>query len=196
MTGPGTNRSDHSYASGEREAAGHQAENLGERAREKASELKHQAEEVAHGLRERARSMADREKHAAVGRVEGVAHALRTASDELREQGQPMIAEYSQYAAEGLESMARSLDRRDLDDFVEGVEQFARERPIAFLGGAMVAGFALARFMKSSSERRYRRAGRSSEARPATAGMAANPAGGTTTPGAWTPDTGTPGAVG
>jgi vacuolar-type H+-ATPase subunit E/Vma4 len=196
MTGPGTNRSDSSYASGGSGAAGRQAENLGERAREKASELKHQAEEAAHGLRDRARSMVDRQKHAAAGRVEGVASALRTASDELREQGQPMIAEYSQYAAEGLEGMAQSLDRRDIDDFVEGVEQFARERPIVFLGGAMIAGFALARFMKSSSARRYRRADRSGEARPATAGMAASPAGATTTPGTWTSDPGTPGAAG
>jgi hypothetical protein len=110
-------------------------------------------------MRDRARSMADQQKHAAVGRVEGVAHALRKASDDLRDQGQPMIAEYSRYAAEGLESMAQSLDRRDIDDFVEGVENFARQRPVAFLGGAMVAGFALARFMKSSSARRGRRTG-------------------------------------
>jgi hypothetical protein len=108
-------------------------------------------------MRERALSIADQQKHTAVSKVEGVAHALRRASDDLREQGQPMIAEYSRYAAEGLESMAQSLDRRDIDDFVEGVENFARQRPVAFLGGAMVAGFALARFMRSSSARRYRR---------------------------------------
>jgi hypothetical protein len=196
MTGPGTDRPDRSYTSGGSDAARDEGEHLGERAREKASDLKHQAQEAVHGVRDRARSMVDRQKDAAVGRVEGVAHALRTASDELREQGQPTIAEYSEYAAEGLENMAQSLDRRDIDDFVEGVEQFARERPIAFLGGAMVAGFALARFMKSSSARRYRRANRSSEARPATTGMAANPAGGTTTPGTWSADTLTPGTVG
>jgi hypothetical protein len=132
-------------------------EHLTDRAREKAGELKRQAEEVAHGMRDRARSIADQQKHAAAGRVEGIAHALRRASDDLREQGQPMIAEYSRYAAEGLESMAQSLDRRDMDDFVEGIESFARQRPVAFLGGAMVAGFALARFMKSSSARRDRR---------------------------------------
>jgi hypothetical protein len=137
------------------EAVQEKREHLSDRAREKAGELKRQAEEAAHGVRDRARSFADQQKDAAVGRVEGVAHALRRASDDLREQGQPMIAEYSRYAAEGLESMAQSLGRRDIDDFVEGVENFARQRPVAFLGGAMVAGFALARFMKSSSARRY-----------------------------------------
>ena len=137
-----------------------------------------------------ARSAVDQQKHAAVGQVEGIAHALRTASDELRDQGQPMVAEYSRYAAEGLESMAQSLDRREVGDFVENIEQFARERPVAFIGGAMVAG-SRARFMKSSSagttgpERGY-------EPRPATHGAAASPAGATTTPGVWTPNTTSP----
>ena len=87
--------------------------------------------------------------------MEGVAHALRTASDDLQSQGQPMVAEYSRYVAEGLESMANSLGRRDVDELVGSVEDFARARPVAFLGGAVVAGFALARFMKSSSARRH-----------------------------------------
>src|SRR5262245_31853036 len=66
--------------------------------KEKAEQLKQQAKETAEDMRDRARSMADQQKHAAVGRVEGIAHALRTASDELRDQGQPMVAEYSRYA--------------------------------------------------------------------------------------------------
>jgi hypothetical protein len=176
MASPGTDSSERLSGTGTNqarsatEAAQDQGEHLTDFAREKAGELKRQAEEAAHGMRDRARSIADQQKHAAAGRVEGIAHALRRASDELREQGQPMIAEYSRYAAEGLESMAQSLDRRDLDDFVEGVESFARQRPLAFLGGTMVAGFALARFMKSSSARRYRRSAAGSGTwRPGTA---------------------------
>jgi hypothetical protein len=185
LSGTGTNQ-----ARSGAEAAQDKTEHLTDRAREKAGQLKRQAEETAHGMRDRARSVADQQKHAAAGRVEGVAHALRRASDDLREQGQPMIAEYSRYAAEGLESMAQSLDRRDVDDFVEGVENFARERPVAFLGGAMVAGFALARFMKSSSARRYRRTtadGEMGTARTATSAQAGRTAPGTrgTTAGTW-----------
>jgi hypothetical protein len=97
------------------------------------------------------------QKNGAAGRMEGIAHALRTASDDLQTQGQPTVAEYSRYVAEGLESMAESLGRRDVDDLMGSVEDFARARPVAFLGGAVVAGFALARFMKSSSARRYER---------------------------------------
>jgi hypothetical protein len=71
---------------------------------------------------------------------------------------------------------------------VNSIEQFARERPGVFLGGAMVAGFALARFMKSSSARRDQRGEGSYESQPRTHGAAASPAGATTTPGVWTPN--------
>ena len=205
MTSTGKSRSDSAYKAGgaqrassdgsgsATEALRSTAEQVSEQVKEKAGELKQQA---AHEVRERARSLADEQKHAAVGRVEGIAHALRTASDELRDQGQPMVAEYSRYAAEGLESMAQSLDRREVGEFVENIEQFARERPVAFIGGAMVAGFALARFMKSSSARHNRPSERSYEPRPATHGAAASPAGATTTPGVWTPNTNSPRAGG
>jgi hypothetical protein len=159
------------HTGSETEAAKEKAEHLGDRAKEKVGDLKRRAGEAAGDMRDRARSAATDQKNAAAGRMEGVAHALRTASDDLQSQGQPMIAEYSRHVAEGLESMADSLGRRDVDDLVGSVEDFARARPVAFLGGAVVAGFALARFMKASSTRRYGRA-TASRADTAAAGMA------------------------
>ena len=73
--------------------------------------------------------------------------------------GQPLVAEYSRQVADGLESLAHWVSRRNVDDVTGGLEDFARQRPVAFIGGAMVAGFALARFMKSSSARRSRTSG-------------------------------------
>ena len=140
-------------------AAHGEGEHLTDRARRKAGEVMQQVEDSAEDMRERARSAVDHQKDAAVGRIEGVAHALRSASDDLRERGQPMVAESSRQVAEGLESMAHSLSRRNVDELVGSVEDFARQRPVAFIGGAMVAGFALARFMKSSSARRSRTTG-------------------------------------
>jgi uncharacterized protein YjbJ (UPF0337 family) len=140
-----------------------EGEHLTERARRKAGELagdlKRQAEGSAQQVRERARSAVDQQKEAAVGGIEGMAQALRSASDDLQERGQPVVAEYSRQVAAGLESMADWVSRRNLDDLVGGVEDFARQRPVAFIGGAVVAGFALARFMKSSSARRSRTSG-------------------------------------
>lgn len=203
MANPGTNPSDPlsgadtTQTRGAAEAARAEAEHLSDRAREKAGQFKRQAEDTAHGMRQRARSAVDHQKDAAVGRIEGVAHALRSASDDLRGRGQPMVAEYSSQVAEGLESMADSLSRRNVDDLVGGVEDFARERPVAFIGGAMVAGFALARFMKSSSARRSRPS--AAEHGGASAARAGSPSPGTPTRPAGTPtpaSAGTPAAGG
>ena len=77
-------------------------------------------------MRERARSAVDQQKDAAAGSIEGVARALRSASDDLEHRGQPMVAEYSRQVAAGLESMANWVSRRNLDDLVGGIEDFAR----------------------------------------------------------------------
>jgi hypothetical protein len=139
------------------EAAKENAEHLTKRVKDRAADLKRQAKDAVHDMGVRARSAADEQKNVAAERVGGVARALRVASDDLHDQGQSLVAGYSRHVAEGLESMAQSLSRRSLGDLVEGVEDFARERPVAFMGGAMVAGFALARFMKSSAGRRSER---------------------------------------
>jgi polyhydroxyalkanoate synthesis regulator phasin len=159
------------HAGSTAEGAKEKAEQLTDRAKEKVGDLKRQAKRTADDMRRQARSAAMDQKNVAASRMEGVAHALRAASDDLQNQGQPTFAEYSRHVAEGLESMAESLGRRDVDDVVGSVEDFARARPVAFLGGAVVAGFALARFMKSSSARRHDRAP-ASPAGGAAAGMA------------------------
>jgi hypothetical protein len=156
MTSPGPDATSRPTGSATATAK-EEAENLTERVKDKGADLKRQAADVAHDMGDRARSAADQQKNAAAGQIEDVAHAVRTAAADLHDRGQPMVAEYSRHLAEGLENVAQSLSGRDVDDLVEGVEDFARERPAAFLGGAVVAGFALARFMKSSAARRHRR---------------------------------------
>ena len=145
-----------------------------ERVKDRAADLKRQAKDAVHDMSVRARSAADEQKNVAAERVGGVARAFPVASDDLHDQGQSLVAGYSRQVAEGLESMAQSLSRRSLGDLVEGVEDFARERPVAVLGGAMVAGFALARFMKSSAGRRSEQgAGRPAATSPAGGAMSA-----------------------
>jgi hypothetical protein len=167
------------------EAAKENAEQLKERVKDRAADLKRKAEDTVQDMGARARSAAHEQKNVAAERVGGVAHALRVASDDLRERGQPMVAEYSRHAAEGLESMAQSLSRRSVDDLVGGIEDFARQRPVAFLGGAMVAGFALARLMKSSAGRRSER-GASYQRPYASAGSPVETSAGGARPGAAT----------
>jgi hypothetical protein len=42
------------------------------------------------------------------------------------------------------------LRHRSVDDLVEGISNFARTQPVVFFAGAIITGFALTRFLKSS----------------------------------------------
>ena len=53
-----------------------------------------------------------------------------------------------------IEDFSDTISHRDVDDLLSAATSFARARPMLFLGGAVIAGFALARFLKTSSDRR------------------------------------------
>ena len=139
-------------------AAADSAKQAVESTKQKAGELGQQAKQAASGAisdaKQQARSFAEDQKDEAVNRVEGVADALRSAAGSLDDQDQGAVAGYARQAAYGLDRVSDALANRSLDDLVETVEDFAKRQPVAFLGGAALAGFVMARFAKSSSERR------------------------------------------
>jgi hypothetical protein len=123
-------------------------------ARAAVDDLKEQARGVAGDARDRVRATANRQKDAAAEHVFGFASALRSAADDLNRREQRFSAGCFEQVAEGLERVSGAMRSRDLTEFVESVEEFARRQPVAFLGGTVVAGLALGRFMKSSAARR------------------------------------------
>ena len=136
------------------QAAKGEAHALKEEARETATGLKEDAREVAEDVKEQVRATAAKQKDAAAQQMDGWAHALKTASDDLRGRGQDSAAAWIGQAAAGLERASGIMRERGIDDLVGTVEEFARRQPVAFIGGAVVAGFGLARLMKSSADRR------------------------------------------
>jgi hypothetical protein len=122
--------------------------------RRRTDELKQQAEGVLDDARHRAREVAGEQKNVAAERLTGFASALRHASSDLDEQGQSVVSGFVRQAADGLEHFSGAVRRNDVDDLVGGIEDFARRQPAVFIGSAVLAGFGIARFMKSSSERR------------------------------------------
>lgn len=130
------------------------AADLAGQARRVADDVKHEAEGAIEHAKQSARASATKQKDAAADQMGGFAHALKTASDDLHERGQEFSAEYVKQAAGGLERISDLMHKRDLDQLVESVEDFARRQPVAFAGGAVVLGFGLARLMKASAERR------------------------------------------
>ena len=53
-------------------------------------------------------------------------------------------------AADGLESAASHLRSRSVEDLIGVFDRFARQQPVAAFAGAILAGFVVSRFIKSS----------------------------------------------
>jgi hypothetical protein len=106
--------------------------------------------EAAETAKAEARRIASQQKDVGADRLGDMAGAVRGAARSL-ESGMPQMASYVHDAAVRLEDAARTLRQRNIDDLVAEVGRFARSQPALFVGGAMLAGFALTRFLKSSA---------------------------------------------
>ena len=104
----------------------------------------------------RVRALFEQQTHRAADQLTGVAHALHSAADQLKDENNGTAARYAGQAAERVEEVADLIRNSTVDDVVDRVETFARRQPEMFLGAAFAAGFLFARFIKSSGERRHR----------------------------------------
>jgi hypothetical protein len=116
-----------------------------------AERAKSKLAEASAPVKEQARQFAERQKSAGAEQIGGVARAVHGAADKL-EQDLPFAADYVRQAAATIEGAADSLKQKSVDDIAKSVADFARAQPVAFIGGAVLAGFVLARFLKSSAE--------------------------------------------
>lgn len=124
---------------------------LSQNARQTADTVKQRTREAAADARTQAESMLGEQKQAAAGQLQGLAGALRKTAEQLDSQDQKPVARYAERAAEGLDRLGDNLRDRDIDSLAAQVQDFARQQPGVFLGGAVAAGFLVARFLKSSS---------------------------------------------
>lgn len=122
-----------------------------EKASEYAEQGQEKAAEAAEQGREKAKGQISTQKERASSELQGVARALKSTGEQLREEDQDSIGRYADQAAEQVERLSNYLSDKDSEEFVSEVEDFARSRPAVFLGGAFVLGIAAARFLKSSA---------------------------------------------
>jgi hypothetical protein len=106
--------------------------------------------QAAETAKAEARRIASQQKEAGADRLGEVAGAVHGAARSL-EAGMPQMASYVHDAAVRLEDAARTLRTRNVDDLMGEISRFARSQPALFFGGAMLAGFALTRFLKSTA---------------------------------------------
>jgi hypothetical protein len=81
--------------------------------------------------------------------LRGFAKAMQTAAQELETQS-PEAARHVREAAGRVESFSDNLSNRKVGDLLAAASDFARNQPALFIAGAMLGGFAFARFFKSS----------------------------------------------
>jgi len=105
------------------------------------------AGEVGHELGKTAEEQMGRGAEA----MQGFARAIEAAGSELEEQS-PQLARLVNDWAGKVRDVSRSVSNRQVSDLVDTANDFARTQPAIFFGAAVAAGFALARFLKSSAK--------------------------------------------
>jgi hypothetical protein len=129
--------------------------------------VQEEAKEAAGKAQGRLREQLDQRSTEAGEKVSGTAQDLRSVGEELRNQGKDTPAKLADKAAERTEQIGSYLSEADGDKLLEDVEDFGRRQPLAVLAGGLVVGLVAARFLKASSESRYRtRSGYEAQARP------------------------------
>ncbi|WP_108659477.1 hypothetical protein [Acuticoccus kandeliae] len=124
-----------------------------EKANEAADVVRDAAENVGSDLKGAAASYAEDGKAYAASHITDFATAVRRASNELAERDQGVAARVVTQAADGLEQVAKSISGTSVDEMVVSVERFARRNPSAFVFGTILAGVAIGRFAKATSDR-------------------------------------------
>jgi hypothetical protein len=128
-----------------REFADSSAQSVKAHAAEFAESAKEFASEAGESLKERAYS----QKNAGADYIGNVAEAIRRASREF-DNDMPIAGVYMRKAASRVEDISDTIQQGDIQDLMRGVQSFARRQPTAFLGLAVLAGFGVVRFLKSS----------------------------------------------
>jgi hypothetical protein len=138
---------------------------LSSAAQDAVQRVREEAAEVAGHVQDKARTFLDEQKEAVADHLDGVSRTLHETVDRLREKSPGALSDYAERAVQGVDSLAATLRDQDVRTMVRTVEDFARRQPAVFVAGAVAAGFALARFLKSSSHKPLAGAGQPAQPR-------------------------------
>jgi len=133
-----------------REAVSNIAEVAKEAARSTYDAVSAQASELATNVAGELETSAEDQKRRGAETMRAFAGAVQRAADELDHES-PVVARQFRTAAQKVEELSGGLRDRSVRDLVSDVSDFARRQPLWFFGGAIIGGFALSRFLKSSA---------------------------------------------
>jgi hypothetical protein len=116
-----------------------------------ASDFVDAAKDVASQATDKFKQTVDGQKSAGADYVGSLADTIRRAAREF-DGDLPIAGTYIRKAASQVEGVADTIRTGNFNDLVRGAQSFARRQPTAFLGVAVLAGFGVVRFLKSSAE--------------------------------------------
>lgn len=146
-------------ATGVQERAGEVASTAKDQAANVASTAGEQVKAVAADAKQEARRLVDDGRQKLRDEATEQSHRAASSLRELSGQLQKMVsgqgpaegpaADIARQAADGVQRLAERLDGRSPEELLDDVKRFARQRPGLFLLGAMGAGFAAGRLLRT-----------------------------------------------
>jgi gas vesicle protein len=118
--------------------------------KDQASEFVDAAKDVASQATDKLKQTVDGQKNAGAEYVGNLADTMRRAAREF-DGDLPIAGVYIRKAASQIEGVSDSIKTGNFQDLVRGAQSFARRQPTAFLGMAVLAGFGVVRFLKTSA---------------------------------------------
>ena len=118
--------------------------------KDKASEFVDSAKDVASQATDKLKQAVEGQKSAGADYVGSLAGTIRRAAREF-DSDLPIAGTYIRKAASQVDGIADTIKTGNFNDLVRGAQSFARRQPTAFLGIAVLAGFGVVRFLKSSA---------------------------------------------
>ena len=109
-----------------------------------------QAKNSLRQAKDSAGSSLNESRSQAADRIGGIASAVRSTSEHLRSGNQASVANLTDSLADQVERLSSYLRDRDLNEFRNDLESFARRQPAVAVGVALALGVLGARFLKSS----------------------------------------------
>ncbi len=142
-----------------RTQSGHSSSHNSETAKQTINEAQDQAKATAFQMKNEVGEQVEKAKSALVDQVEHqkdrASGSLNQTADALNEAAGNLNADsvprqLLSGAASGLRSVSEQMEGKNVGEIADGLSGFARRNPAAFLGGAVLAGFAIARFARAS----------------------------------------------
>ena len=125
------------------------AREAGAAAQERLGDLRDAALSSLDEAKSAATEKVEETKDQAAGEIARTAEGLEAAAEEM--EGSPFQQDLLREAADGLKQIAHAVEGKSIGTMAAELSEFGRQNPVAYLGGAALVGFALARFARAST---------------------------------------------